>query len=252
LGQHIGEPNYDAVIDEPEPTCFTQVPANGGWIDTGCEVLPGVDFFANIDGNWCIDEKRINHFGRVGPEGYAALFLKNALAGVTHQNFIRRLPAPKCSAGALIGRIGVGPPFAILAGTPLVSQIGGRLFLACNDGDWRDNVGLLSVTLYGTHRIAILADVGVAAVDVAIIRFYGSLVDASGHVRVGVDVVVQRETWPHTIYGGGRTDSRGEFDVRIAIPRFVPVQVRFPEFRVGTAPKSYADDGELLWNAQLR
>lgn len=57
-------------------------------------------------------------------------------------------PAPSLLAGALIGRVGNGTPFAIGDQTgPLPMPADGQLFLAVNDDEFGDNQGAFIVTL---------------------------------------------------------------------------------------------------------
>jgi phycobilisome linker polypeptide/uncharacterized protein DUF4214 len=50
-------------------------------------------------------------------------------------------------AGALIGRIGHGPPFFVGSSAALLSPTIGRLYLGVNDDDFRDNVGYFEVVV---------------------------------------------------------------------------------------------------------
>ena len=57
-------------------------------------------------------------------------------------------PAPTLLAGALIGRVGNGPPFPIGDQTEaLPMPADGPLFLAVNDDEVSDNQGAFAVTL---------------------------------------------------------------------------------------------------------
>ena len=59
-----------------------------------------------------------------------------------------RYPVPNAPAGALIGRVGNGAPFAIGANTgPIAMPANGRLMLGVNDDHFPDNSGQYSVTV---------------------------------------------------------------------------------------------------------
>jgi hypothetical protein len=58
-------------------------------------------------------------------------------------------PVRDMPVGGLIGRVGNGRPFAIgSTRAPITMPNGGRLFLAVNDDDIRDNSGGFDVQIY--------------------------------------------------------------------------------------------------------
>lgn len=70
-----------------------------------------------------------------------------APAGSLKGRYAANAPAPTLLAGALIGRVGNGPPFAIGNQTQALPMNGdGQLFLAVNDDNWDDNQGAFVVT----------------------------------------------------------------------------------------------------------
>lgn len=74
-------------------------------------------------------------------------------AGSMRGRYAANAPAPALLAGALIGRIGTGAPFAIGDQTqPLPMPGEGPLFLAVNDDEVSDNQGAFVVTLRVTRR----------------------------------------------------------------------------------------------------
>jgi hypothetical protein len=50
-------------------------------------------------------------------------------------------------AGALLGRIGHGPPFFVGSSRSVLAPTIGRLYFGVNDDDFRDNVGFFEVTI---------------------------------------------------------------------------------------------------------
>jgi hypothetical protein len=61
-------------------------------------------------------------------------------------------PLPRSLAGALIGRIGYGEPFAIGDMTSVAMPAGGELFLGINDDGFADNGGYFTVTVNAAAR----------------------------------------------------------------------------------------------------
>lgn len=77
---------------------------------------------------------------------------KAGSAGSLRGRFAANAPAPTLLAGALIGRIGTGAPFAIGDQTQPIPMPGdGVLFLAVNDDEVGDNQGAFVVTLRVTR-----------------------------------------------------------------------------------------------------
>jgi len=61
-------------------------------------------------------------------------------------------PLPNVLAGALIGRIGNGPAFAIGSGVSIPMPAAGQLFLGVNDDGFEDNQGEIRVDVTRTNR----------------------------------------------------------------------------------------------------
>ena len=61
-------------------------------------------------------------------------------------------PLPRALAGALLGRIGSGQPFAIGNLTSVVMPADGELFLGVNDDGLNDNSGQFTVTVTAAAR----------------------------------------------------------------------------------------------------
>lgn len=67
--------------------------------------------------------------------------------GARLERYLRRSPMPDVLAGALIGRIGNGPPFRIGGQTRVQMPADGALFLGVNDSDPADNQGAFRVRI---------------------------------------------------------------------------------------------------------
>jgi len=115
-----------------EPVASVRVEANQPWTDTGIVVQPGERITFSTNGTISFG-KDMN----TGPDGD-----KNLPARASYP--VREMPV-----GGLIGRVGNGRAFAIgSTRTPITMPAGGRLFLAVNDDDIRDNSGGYDVQLY--------------------------------------------------------------------------------------------------------
>lgn len=114
------------------PQASVRVEASQPWTDTGLLVQQGERLAFSTDGTIT--------FGRdmsTGPDGNRDLPPR---AGYP----VREMPV-----GGLIGRIGNGPAFAIgSTRTPIEMPNSGRLMLAVNDDDLRDNSGGFDVQIY--------------------------------------------------------------------------------------------------------
>lgn len=80
----------------------------------------------------------------------------NDLAGSAGSNagrYAASAPMPRALAGALIGRIGSGQPFAIGNQTTIQAPAAGQLFLGINDDDLNDNQGEFRVEITRTGQI---------------------------------------------------------------------------------------------------
>jgi hypothetical protein len=115
-----------------DPQASVRVEANQPWTDTGLVVQPGERIMFSTNGTIS--------FGKdmsTGPDGD-----KNLPARASYP--VRDMPV-----GGLIGRVGNGRPFAIgSTRTPITMPAGGRLMLAVNDDDIRDNSGGFDVSIY--------------------------------------------------------------------------------------------------------
>ena len=107
-----------------------RVPANGGWISTGMRVRRGEVVTFNTSGQVQLSD---NANDRARPAGTP----RNAPGA----------PVPHVYAGALIGRVGTGQPFAVgdQASVPMPNE--GLLYLAVNDDERGDNAGEFVVQL---------------------------------------------------------------------------------------------------------
>ncbi len=254
VGQFIGEMIYD---DPPEfiaPGRQVPIPANGGWVDTGGDVEAGREVVFDIQGQWSLDSASTQGFGWSGPEGIAASLLQSFFRSASsHQAFRNGLPAPNLPAGALIGKIGQdGVPVLISPSHPMVFNESGHLFLGINDNQYSDNRGSLACTILGAFfRHSIEATVPSLA-SLVEIRCFGTIRSKSLNRPVSdVDVFLQLEPWPRTIYGGTRTDDHGRFEFTLRVPINQPVLIGVPEFKVESRPRSYRSRGEFEFNIQL-
>lgn len=121
------------------PSGSIRVPANAGWVNTGIQVRQGQTLLFNTSG-----EVRLS----TDPEDVATP------AGSKKGRRVQNGPLPGALAGALVGRIGNGPPFGIGDQTSIVAPASGTLFLTVNDDVMNDNTGefVVTVTPQGSPR----------------------------------------------------------------------------------------------------
>ena len=107
-----------------------RVPANGGWISTGMRVRRGEVVTFNTSGQVQLSDNANDRARSAGTP-------RNAPGA----------PVPNVYAGALIGRVGSGQPFAVgdQASVPMPNE--GVLYLAVNDDERGDNAGEFVVQL---------------------------------------------------------------------------------------------------------
>lgn len=134
LSQAAGTP---AIAEPDMPTGAIRIPANGRWVAT--TVIVGRN-----------DRVAFSTTGQVqlsrDPEDRAGA------AGSVKGRYAANAPAPTLLAGALIGRVGNGPVFAIGDQTqPLPMNGEGQLFLAVNDDEVDDNQGAFAVAMAVTR-----------------------------------------------------------------------------------------------------
>lgn len=117
----------------PVPEGAIRVPANQQWTATTMRVSRGERVAFTAEGE-------VQLSGDAGDKATAAGSLKGRQAP--------NAPMPGVLAGALIGRIGNGPPFAIGNQTvPLPMPASGVLWLGVNDDAMADNAGQFVVTM---------------------------------------------------------------------------------------------------------
>jgi hypothetical protein len=122
---------------DPEVPGAVRVPANAGWVSTGVTVTRR-------------DRVQFSTQGQVQLSGDAED--KAGPAGSLRGRYAPGSPAPAVLAGALIGRIGNGPAFAIGDQTQALPMPGdGLLYLAVNDDQPGDNQGAFTVTVRATR-----------------------------------------------------------------------------------------------------
>ena len=111
-----------------------RVPATAGWVSTGMRVRQG-------------DVVSFNTTGEVQLSSNGSDRARSAGSSRTAANS----PLPNAAAGALIGRIGNGPPFGIGDQTSIAMPNAGLLYLAVNDDELSDNAGAFVVRLARTR-----------------------------------------------------------------------------------------------------
>lgn len=125
-------------VVEPEmPPGSIRVPANSRWVSTNFMLRRTDRVSFTTEGQVQLSSD---------PED------KASSAGSLRGRFAANAPAPTLLAGALIGRIGNGAPFAIGDQTQAIPMPGeGTLFLAVNDDEVSDNQGAFVVTMRVTR-----------------------------------------------------------------------------------------------------
>lgn len=107
-----------------------RVPANGGWISTGMRVRRGEVVTFNTSGQVQLSDNANDRARSAGTP-------RNAPGA----------PVPSVYAGALIGRVGSGQPFAVGDQASVAMPNEGLLYLAVNDDERGDNAGEFVVQL---------------------------------------------------------------------------------------------------------
>lgn len=126
-------PQQAPQADPAMPPGSVRVAGNAGWVNTGFTLRR-------------TDRVQFTSQGQVQLSGDAED--KASPAGSLRGRYAANSPAPSLLAGALIGRIGNGAPFAIGDQTVALPMPGdGTLFLAVNDDEVSDNQGAFVVTL---------------------------------------------------------------------------------------------------------
>jgi hypothetical protein len=125
--------NLDPGVDTPGAV---RVAATAGWVSTGLRVRRGELVSFNTTGEVQLSTNGSDRAQSPGSPSRTA-------AGA---------PMPNVPAGALIGRIGNGQPFAIGNQTSVPMPNAGLLYLAVNDDELSDNSGAFMVSVRGTRR----------------------------------------------------------------------------------------------------
>jgi hypothetical protein len=114
-----------------------RVAGTAGWVNTGINVSQGQTLLFNATG-----EVRLSTAGDdvAGP------------AGSKKGRYANNAPVPSVLAGALIGKIGDGAPFAIGNQTSIGAPGTGTLWLAVNDDGLGDNAGAFGVDVTAQAR----------------------------------------------------------------------------------------------------
>lgn len=114
-----------------------RVGGRAGWVNTGLTVSQGQTLLFNTTGEVRLSTASDDVAGSAGSK-------KGRYAGNS--------PIPSALAGALIGRIGTGAPFAIGNQTSIPSPGSGMLWLAVNDDVLVDNAGEFGVDITAQAR----------------------------------------------------------------------------------------------------
>lgn len=114
-----------------------RVPASAGWVNTGVQVAAGQTILFNTTGEVRLSANGDDVAGSAGSK-------QGRHAGGS--------PVPSVLAGALIGRIGNGAPFAIGNQTSISAPASGMLWLAVNDDVLGDNAGEFGVDVTAQAR----------------------------------------------------------------------------------------------------
>ncbi len=137
LGPQTPAPPAAAAPEAPLPAGAVRVPANAGWVSTNFALRRTDRMQFSTEGQVRLSDDAED---KAGP------------AGSLRGRYAPNAPAPTLLAGALIGRIGNGPAFAIGDQTqPLPVPGDGVLFLAVNDDQTSDNEGVFTVTIRVTR-----------------------------------------------------------------------------------------------------
>ncbi len=121
----IPRSNFRAIEAGPK---LVNVPANAGWFSVGMMLEQGRELEIKASADIRVDAKR-----RTGPGGL--------------QSFEENSILKTCQFGALLLRVGNGPPVCIRDRGILEITQSGELQFAINDSNFRDNSGTVSVTI---------------------------------------------------------------------------------------------------------
>jgi len=120
-----------APVSVGQPVAQVRVDAKQGWTDGGVNVNQG-------------DRVSFHASGQIAYGRSAGQTAPPEGAGERRANY----PAPNAPVGALLGRIGNGPPFVIGSQTdPIQMPASGRLMLGVNDNELTDNSGFFLVAV---------------------------------------------------------------------------------------------------------
>ncbi len=121
------------------PSGAIRVAANQRWVSTGLVLARGAQVQFESSGEVVLSGDGEDKAGT---------------AGSMRGRFAPGAPLPQALAGALIGRVGNGPPFAIgnMTGPLSPPGQGGELMLSVNDDELSDNQGAFTVTVRVMRR----------------------------------------------------------------------------------------------------
>ena len=116
--------SFRAIIEEPKPVV---VSASAGWVATGLILKPGQQVEIQAGGSFRDGTRQI---------GAAGL-----------PRFEPKSPLPSCQFGALLARVGNGPPVCMRDKATLDVTQAGELQLGVNDNNLQDNKGVFNATI---------------------------------------------------------------------------------------------------------
>jgi hypothetical protein len=132
LGASASPTGTGGTIASPQSPAGIDLPATAAWVPTGIVVRRGEVLTFSTTG-------QIQLSGEVEDIAGAA--------GARSQRTATESPLPNVPEGALIGRVGDGPPFPIADATSATMPAAGQLFLGVNDSKPADNTGAFRVSI---------------------------------------------------------------------------------------------------------
>ena len=251
LGRPVGDPDYGTeVLPAPPPVAEGSLSPRSGPIGTGLVVRRNEILVLEVEGTWVYDAADTRRWYPCGFEGYPRSHVEAYFGGSDRNALLRGLPMRDVPFGALLARIGDGPWFRALSGSPVRADRDGQVQLTLNLGAAPRASGRLQYRILGG---ALLKEPAAPVRELpAILRVRGrALAESTGAPLAGLDVIVQEEAWPRRVFGGGRTDNGGRFDLEAAVPPGVAVVIRFPERRQESKPRTIGGSGEWVEDFRL-
>ncbi len=251
LGRPAGDPDYGSeVLPAPPPVAEGEIGPRDGPRPTGLVVRRDEVLILDVGGTWVYDASDTRRWYPCGFEGYPRSHVEAFFSRGDLGALLQGVPMGNLPFGALLARVGDGPWFRVLSGSPFRADRDGEVQLALNVTSAPRSSGRLQYRILGG---ALLRDVPAPAPGVpSILRVRGqALAESDGAPLAGLDVIVQEEAWPRRVFGGGRTDNQGRFDLEAAVPPGVAIVIRFPERRQESKPRIFTGGGEWVEDFRL-